>query len=387
MRILSLSLLIALVACASETLAFPINFSFFWRRATVPFDKSPVRYHRRFALNDTVVVNGTSVITLTKTVTQVKPTTLYTAAVEINEDTTTITEQVTLYVTKTYNGDSATTIVSQVVQTITETLTYAQTVAAYLDTTSPLYITTLSSTSASSETSTASPTPTVTSADISSDRPAGTYTTDTTITVPVTTTVTRTIEYMATITDNLSSTRYIILRKSLTATHIESIVKPTNVKYVVGEVSSTYTTYSLSSVASVGDDGDVTEIVISVPATVTDIDTTTSTLTQFITIFRTRTICKATTNFLATPYTNSTFVSSTVSAVSTTPTSDLTTITTASSTPSYSLTTTIFEYVTVDAADADQTSSVHPASTSNSTLHWRRHRTRSRGMLSGSHQS
>ncbi|KAK9388188.1 hypothetical protein V1515DRAFT_579096 [Lipomyces mesembrius] len=386
MLILSLSFLIALVACVSETLAFPINFSFFWRRATVPLDESPVRYNRRFALNDTVVVNGTSTITLTKTVTQAKPTTLYTTAVEIKEVPTTITEQVTRYVTKTYNGDSATIIVSPSVQTITETLTYAQTVAAYLDTTSPLYVATLSSTATSSEAVPASSTPMATTSDTASQRPAGTYTTETTITVPVTTTVTRTIEYMAAVTDDSSSTLYVTLTKTLTATHTEAIVKPTNFKYVVGEVSSTYTTYSLSSVASVGDDGDVTEIVTAVPATVTDVDTTTSTLTQFITIFRTTTIHKATTSYLATPYMNSTFVGSTVSAVRTEPTSDLTTITTASSTPSYSLTTTIFEYVTVDAAGADQTSSVHPASTSNSTSHWRRHRMHSRGMLARWHQ-
>ncbi|KAK9319918.1 hypothetical protein V1517DRAFT_24937 [Lipomyces orientalis] len=379
MRILSLSVMIVLVACVSETVAFPINFSFFWRGPAVAVDEVSVRYHRRSALNETVVVNGTSTITLPKTITQIAPTTLYTTAVEVAVDTTSFTEEVTLYVTKTYSRDSATTYVSPSLQTITETLTYTHTVAAYLDTASPSGVATIVADKSSGGVAvTAS---TATSTPVSSKLPAGTYFADTTVTVPVTTTVTQTIEYTATVTDESSSTRYITLTKTLTAMHTAAIVKPTNVKYVVGEVSSTYTTYSLSSVATVGDDGDLTAIVTAVPATVTDVDTTTSTLTQYITIFRTTTIHKATTNHLATPYMNSTFVTNTVPGVSTKPTSDWTTITMPLSTPSYSLTTTIFAYVTVEAGGDEQTSSVLPVATSNNTLHWRRHRMRSRGML------
>ncbi|KAK9244330.1 hypothetical protein V1506DRAFT_541910 [Lipomyces tetrasporus] len=379
MRTLSLFYMIVIVACVSETLAFPINFSFFWRGPAAAVDEPSVRYHRRSALNETVVVNGTSTITLPETITQIAPSTLYTTAVEVAMDTTTITEQITLYVTKTYSRDSATTYVSPSLQTITETLTYTQTVAAYLDTASPSRVATIFAAESSSVAAvTAS---TATSTPVSSNLPAGTYSADTTVTVPVATTVTETIEYTATVTDESSSTRYITLTKTLTAMHTAAIVKPTNVKYVVGEVSSTYTTYSLSSVATVGDDGDLTAIVTAVPATVTDVGTTTSTLTQYITIFRTSTIHKATPSHLATPYMNSTFLSSTIPAVSTKPTSDWETITTSLSTLNYSLTTTVFAYVTVDAGGVEQTSSALPIATSNSTLHWRRHRMRSRGML------
>ncbi|KAK9475944.1 hypothetical protein V1514DRAFT_364818 [Lipomyces japonicus] len=378
-----------LTYCSVLAAAFPISLGFLFRGShdDVAIVQEPVtlKFHKRL-LNGTITSSNDLYPTAVASSTQQSSTvtaTLYTTAVEVEDVTSTITQLVTLYVTRTLSSDGVapSEYVSPSVQTLSQTITFSKTVAAYLGTSSPIATSTIKATHVGSDASTVSYTsaPVVaTTPSLSSDLPAGTYESVSTVTIPVTETFTKTVEYTAKVTDDNSSTRYLTLTKTLTLTETAAVVQPTVVGFVVDAKKETKTGSVVTTTTVTGANGHVTSVLTEVPTTYTDLVTSTSTLTQYVTIFLTSIIHRPTSTFLSRPYLNTTLTTKTAQYT------PLLTLTKAPvSTPSYTGTTTIYEYVTVSASEQNSTSipivSTSSASTnSNSTLHFSQHTTRSR---------
>jgi len=279
----------------------------------------------------------------------------------------TVTQPLTVYVTLTKtSGSSATAYVSPSEQTITQTLSLTRTLAVFLGKTSATSTATLTATQTSKPAEATSSSkddddddhPLVVSKETSSVSeestsyipptiPAGTYATELTTTIPVTETLTKTVEFTATVTDeSVQSTRYLTLTKTLTYTQVQNNVVPTSVTYIVDEENFTSTVTAQSTLT--------TEDVTAELVTATGSDDVTSTSTMFVTVFRTETVRQTYTTLLATPYLNSTVTPTMISK------------STVASPTTYIGTTTVFHYVTVE----QESSNAAVATSSNSTYHW-----------------